>query len=86
MQSTVIGQEDVQTGSADLALRAAVACVDCGDPAPCSLACPHHADVSAVMRWVGREGCCGFSLQRWLAALEQAGERETLGDICEVYS
>jgi hypothetical protein len=71
---------------AEAALSIAAACLLCGAPAPCTLACPQQAAVPAVMRWIGRNGCAGFSLQRWAAACEAAERRYITDQIAAAYN
>ncbi len=72
--------------AAEAALRFAAACQQCGAPAPCTCACPPGVDIAAVMAWVGRSGCAGFSLKRWMAALEHAADAGVADQICSAYN
>ncbi len=75
-----------QAVEAEAAVRWALSCVQCGDPAPCTAGCPQQADIPAVMRWLGRSGCTGFSRERWLAVCEQVAEQEAASAIADAYN
>ncbi len=70
----------------DLAIRFALSCLQCLDPAPCTTNCPQGVDVRGVMRWIGQTGCAGFSLARWAAAQERFAERQVTEQLCEKYN
>lgn len=75
MAETVVGLEPYAGHDAESALRFALACLQCADPAPCIAHCPQQADIRGVMRWIGQRGCEGFSLTRWAAMQDEHAER-----------
>lgn len=75
-----------EAAQAQAAMRWAVCCAQCEDPAPCTAACPQRADIPAVMRWLGQSGCAGFSPERWRAVCEQVAEQEAAAAIAAVYN
>ena len=66
--------------------RAAAACLQCGAPAPCTLACGHHSDIPGVMRLAGQAACEGLALSRWFLDQEQVEAARVADDICDCYS
>lgn len=68
------------------AARTAAACLQCGSPAPCTLACSQGADVPAVMRLVGHAACEGLSLPRWFWDRDRVEAARICDAITEAYS
>jgi Fe-S-cluster-containing dehydrogenase component len=84
--TSMVGPEPYPGNDADLAIRFALSCLQCLDPAPCTANCPQGADVRGVMRWIGQTGCAGFSLARWAAAHEQPPEQQVTEHLFEKYN
>ena len=66
--------------------RAAAACLQCGAPAPCTLACGHQTDIPRVMRLAGQAACEGLALTRWFLDREQVEAARVADDICDCYN
>ena len=66
--------------------RAAAACLQCGAPAPCTLACGHQTDIPRVMRLAGQAACEGLALTRWLLDQEQVEAARLADEICDSYN
>ena len=69
----------------DLA-RTAAACLQCGFPAPCTLACGHRADIPRVMRLAGQAACEGLSLTRWFLDSEDVEAAQIADAISDSYN
>ncbi|HMK09755.1 MAG TPA: hypothetical protein VK449_12060 [Anaerolineales bacterium] len=66
--------------------RLAAACLQCGAPAPCTLACRRQADIPRVIRLAGQAACEGLALSRWFLDREDV-EAARIGDaITDAYS
>ena len=66
--------------------RAAAACLQCGAPAPCTLACGHQTDIPHVMRLAGQAACEGLVLTRWFLDSEQVEAARLADEICDSYN
>ncbi len=85
-RTPIVEPEPYPACDADLAVRFALACLQCLDPAPCTVSCPQGADVRGVMRWIGQTGCAGFSLARWAAARDRVAEQQAAQQVFETYN
>jgi hypothetical protein len=86
MPDAIVGPEPYPGYDAEVALRFALSCLQCPDPAPCISNCRQNADIRGVMRWVGQNGCAGFSLTRWAALLDETAERQAATALTETYN
>ncbi len=84
-QTPRTGAEPYPGYNSDIAVRFALSCLQCLDPAPCQVNCPQGADVRGVMRWIGQTGCAGFSLARWAAAQEEMATQQVTAQVAERY-
>ncbi|MGA2820715.1 MAG: hypothetical protein ABSF61_08675 [Anaerolineales bacterium] len=66
-------------------VQAAVTCLHCRPPAPCTLACPQEAWIEGVMRFVAEAACGERPLRYWFRGLEVASVAEIEEWICEAY-
>ncbi|MCJ7512948.1 MAG: hypothetical protein MUO23_08255 [Anaerolineales bacterium] len=66
--------------------RAAAACLQCGAPAPCTLACGHQTDIPRVMRLAGQAACEGLALTRWFWGTEQIEAARIADAITDSYN
>jgi len=66
--------------------RLAAACLRCGAPAACTLACSRQADIPRVVRLAGQAACEGLALPRWFMEREQVEAARIADAITDVYS
>lgn len=86
MTEVIVGPEPYPGYDAEIAMRFALSCLQCADPAPCISNCRQHADIRGVMRWIGQNGCEGFSITRWATLIEEAAERQAAAAVTEAYN
>jgi NADPH-dependent glutamate synthase beta subunit-like oxidoreductase len=67
------------------AARMVLSCLDC-DPAPCTLNCPQHADIRAVMQLTRQAACAGLPLVRWFRSPEEIAAAAVSDQICDAYN
>jgi NADPH-dependent glutamate synthase beta subunit-like oxidoreductase len=64
----------------------AAACATCPDPAPCTQACTHSIDITAVMQLAGRAACEGLALARWTMSAEELESARITDAIADRYN
>jgi hypothetical protein len=86
MNAFSVGPEPYPGYDAEVAVRFALSCLQCPDPAPCVSHCQQGADIPGVMRWIGQTGCAGFSLMNWARLQDEAAASQTAGELCAAYN
>lgn len=66
--------------------RLAAACLRCGAPAPCTVACSRQADIPRIVRLAGQAACEGLVLSRWFMDREQVEAARVADAITDSYS
>ena len=66
--------------------RLAAACLQCGQPAPCTRACRRQADIPRVMRLAGQAACEGLALARWFDGREDVEAARVCDAIADSYN
>lgn len=66
--------------------RLAAACLRCGAPAPCTLACSRQADIPRIVRLAGQAACEGLTLSRWFMDREAVEASRIADAITDAYS
>jgi hypothetical protein len=71
---------------ASLVARAAKVCADCGEFAPCTVACSHAVDVPGIVQLAGRAACEALPLLRWFLDRESVEAARITDMICDSYN